>query len=241
MIGQLGDIAEQVGRRAADRRQENLQVGPRHQLGEHAGGLFEQLPAQVVFGGGEALGQSRQIPDRIDRNLDHGHAAVLVYDVAVMLQPAGCDGRLQFGKIEARAGDGDAWADVDAFGDLGREILGDQMAPRIERNDALRIAPLRKRADGCGGMGVGEVRTPDRIERAGRNGQRAVDRIGAAMGADHVAVRRARHRSDDRSALARAGGAPVDGELVLAARRGMRGKADMVDPIGARHVFIWQR
>ena len=95
------------------------------------------------------------------------------------------------------------------------EILRDQMAPRIERDDALRIAPLRKRPDGRGGMGVGEIRAPDRIERAGRDRKRAIDRIGAAMGADHVAVLRPRHRADDRSAFARAGRAPVDGKLHL--------------------------
>ena len=67
--------------------------------------------------------------------------------------------------------------------------------------------PLRERPDGRGRMGVGEVGPADRIERAGGDRERAIDRIGAAMGADDVAVLRARHRADDRPALAR-GGAP---------------------------------
>src|SRR5580698_1009731 len=50
--------------------------------------------------------------------------------IAVMLQPSGGDGRLQFGQIEPRAGDGDRGADVDALGNFSLEILGDQMAPR---------------------------------------------------------------------------------------------------------------
>ena len=87
----------------------------------------------------------------------------------------------------------------------------------------------------CGRMGIGEVRAPDRIERAGRDGERAIDRIGAAMGADDVAILRARHRADDRSALARGGGAPLDREAQLGARRRMRGNADMVNPIGTSH------
>jgi len=40
------------------------------------------------------------------------------------------------------------------------------MSPRIERDDPLRIGPLLKRPDRCGGMGVGEIRTADWIERA---------------------------------------------------------------------------
>ena len=167
---------------------------------------------RFVLGGAEALGDAGQIPDRIDRDLDHRDAAVLVHDLAVGLQPPGRDRRLHLGQVEPRARDGDARADVDALGDLACEILRDQMSPRIERDDPLRVAPLRKRSDRRGGMGVGEIGPPDRVERAGGDGERAVDRIGAAMGADHVAVLRTRHRADDRPALARAGGAPGNRE-----------------------------
>ncbi len=165
-----------------------LQIGPRHQLGEHAGGLLEQGAAQVRFGGAEALGDAGQIPDRIDRDLGHRHAAVVVHELAVGLEPAGADRVLHLRQVEPRLGDGDGRADVEAFGDLGLEALGDQMAPRIERDDAPRLAPLRERADGRGGMRVGEVGPADRIERAGRHRERAIERIGAAMGADDVAV-----------------------------------------------------
>ena len=108
VVWELGDVAEQIGCGAADRRQENLQIRSRYQFRKHAGGLFEQLPAQIVLAGGKAFGEARQVPNRIDRNLDHRYAAVLVHDLAVMLQASGCDGRLQFGQIEARAGNGDA-------------------------------------------------------------------------------------------------------------------------------------
>jgi hypothetical protein len=166
VVRQFGNVAEQISRRAADRRQKNPQVGPCHQLRKHARGLFEQLSAQIVLGGREALRHARQIPYRVDRYLDHGDASVLVHDLAVMLEPAGFDRRLQFGQIETRASDGNARTDIDAFGDLLREVFRDEMAPRIERNDPLRIGPLRKRPDRLGGMGVGEVRAPDRIECA---------------------------------------------------------------------------
>ena len=154
MVRQLGHVAEQIGRGAADRRQEHLQVGPRHQFRKHAGGLLEQLPAQIVFGGGEALRHARQIPHRIDRDLDHGDAAVLVNDLAVVLEPPGLDRRLQFGQIETRARDGDARADVDAFGDFCSRNF---RRPDVPTDRARRSAPDRSiagtarwsRPDGC--------------------------------------------------------------------------------------------
>ncbi len=89
-----------------------------------------------------------------------------MHDLAVMLQTSGCDCRLQFGEIEARAGNGDARTYIDAFGNFGTEVLSYQMAPRIERDDALRVAPLWKRPDVCRRMGVGEIRASDRVEGA---------------------------------------------------------------------------
>jgi hypothetical protein len=164
--------------------------------------------AQIVLGGREALRHPGQIPDRIDRDLDHGDAAVLVHDIAVAFSRPAAIADLQFGQIEPRAGDGDARADIDAFGDFRLEVLGHQMAPRIERDDALRIAPLRKRSDGCGGMGVGEIGTPDRI-RARRmtrpaRGKPNRSRHGCRSHCDPAA----RHRPDHRSAFACAGCAP---------------------------------
>ena len=167
MVRQFGNVAEQIGRRAADRRQKDMQIGPCHQFGKHAGGLLEQLPAQVFLRCCEALRQSGQIPDRVDRNLDHGDAAVLVHDVAILLEPSGLDRGLQFGQIEAGARDGNARTDVDTLGDLAREIFRSEMSPWIERDDPLRLCPLRKRPDGFSRMGIGEVRTPDRVEGAG--------------------------------------------------------------------------
>ena len=76
-VGDRGRIAEDVERDAADRRQEDRQVRPRHQLGIHAAGLLEQSAAQLVLADAEALGDAGQIPDRIDRRLGHGDIAAL--------------------------------------------------------------------------------------------------------------------------------------------------------------------
>src|SRR5580692_594202 len=235
MVGQLGDVAEQIGRCAADRRQEDLQVGPCHQFGKHARGLLEQLPAQIVFGGRKPLRQTRKVPHRVDGDLDDGNAAVLVNDFAVVLQPSGVDRRPELRQIEAGAGDRDARPDVDSLGDFAGKIFRDEMTPGIERDNALRLAPLRERTDRCRRMRVGEIGSPDRVERARGDREWAVDRIGAAMGADDVAVLRAGYRADDRTALARAGRAPLDRELELAARRRMRSDPDMVNPVGTSH------
>jgi hypothetical protein len=86
--------------------------------------------------------------------------------IAVGLQPPGNHGIAHLDQVETRPGDRDARADVEAFGDLRLEGVGDQMAPRIERNDFFGLAPLRERADGRGRKSVGQVGPADRIERA---------------------------------------------------------------------------
>ena len=132
MIRQFADVAEQIGRRAADRRQKDLQIRPGHQFRKHAGGLLEQLPAQIVLGGFEARRQAGQVPDRVDRNLDHGDASIRMHDLAILLEPSGFDRGLQLGQIEAGARDGNTRADVDALGDLAREVFRGEMSPWIE-------------------------------------------------------------------------------------------------------------
>ena len=96
---------------------------------------------------------------------------------------------------------------------------------------------------GCGPivgrrMGVVQVRPSQRIERARRNRQRAIERIGAAMGADHVAVGRVGDRADDRSAGLRISGPPGDGPSGGGGvRLGMRREPDMRRAIGRIHVL----
>ena len=55
------------------------------------------------------------------------------------------------------------------------------------------------------------------------------------MGADAVAILRARHRANHWSALARAGSTPGDREVKPGTRRRVRGNANMVNPIGTSH------
>src|SRR5262249_36228609 len=89
------------------------------------------------------------------------------------------------------------------------------------------------RPNGRGRIGIGQVRTADRVERAGGDRERAIERIGAAMGADDVAVMKPRHRADHRTALARGRRPPVDGKARLALRMG--GQADVIGAVG-RHL-----
>ena len=68
------DVAEEVERHPADRRQEDVQIGTRDELREHAAGLLERArgearPSATL----EAPRDAGQMPDRIDRRL--GHAA----------------------------------------------------------------------------------------------------------------------------------------------------------------------
>ena len=85
---------------------------------------------------------------------------------AVILETSGCERSLNLGQIKPRSCDRDTRPDVGALRDLRAEILGDQMAPRIERDNPLRSRPLREWPDHRGRMGVGEVGTADRAQRA---------------------------------------------------------------------------
>ncbi|SPA42945.1 conserved protein of unknown function [Cupriavidus taiwanensis] len=234
-LAQLADIAEEIQRHAADRRQENLQVRPRHQFREHAAGLLEQAAAQHAFLDAEAGRHAGQVPHRVDRRLGHPHVAIGMQQVAVGLEPARGDGRNQFRHVDVRTGHRDGRADIDAGGDAVGKDAGDQVSPRVQRNDLVRVAPLRMRADGFGGCGIGQVGTMVALQRAGGDREGAVDGIGAGVRADHIALRRIAQAGDHRSALRRREGAPVDrlGRLVAAR---VRSQDDMVghDTLGSR-------
>ena len=59
---------------------------------------------------------ARQVPDWIDGDLDHGEAAILVHDMAVGGESLGIKGCLNLRQIEARAGDRNGRADINALG-----------------------------------------------------------------------------------------------------------------------------
>ena len=107
------------------------------------------------------------------------------------------------------------------------KIGGDAVAPRIERDDAARLGPLRERADVDDRRGVGEIGPRHRIERAGRHRKRAIERIGAAMRADRRCGRLGCDGADDRAAFARARRAPADRVRSRPAVAGMRCQPDM--------------
>ncbi len=236
LVPHAARIAEDVERDAADRRQEHREVRTRDQLRIHAAGLLEQRAAQRVFLHAETFRDAGQIPDRLDRRLGDRDLAGVLHDRAVDFQPSGRNSLIQLRNGQPCLGDRDAWADVGAFGDLLAEILRNAMAPGIERHDAARFRPLRKRPDVDHRRGVGQIRPRDRAERAGGYGKRAIERVGAAVRTDRVAVDARVHRADHRAALARRGRAPADREArgdACAAR--MRGEADMRAAVLLRH------
>ncbi len=107
----------------------------------------------------------------------------------------------QLGQADVRLGDGDGRLDVVALLEVGAEGVADDRAERIERDDLLRIGPRGKRPDRVRRRGVGQIRLAQRIERAGRHRERAVDRVRAGVRPDHVAVRAV---GDGRRSAARA-------------------------------------
>ncbi len=194
---------------------------------------------RLGLAGAEAFGDAGQIPDRIDRDLHHRDTAVRVHDLAV-----GASGAwpASAARISGRSSRARVTAMLGRMSTPSAISLPKFSATRWPQGSSatmrLRVAPLRERPDGRGRKGVGEIGTADRIERAGRDRERAIHRIGAAMAADHVAIRRPRHRADDRAARARIRSTPVDRERMLGAGLGMRGEADMVGSVRAAHRLI---
>src|SRR6516165_11654204 len=112
------------------------------------------------------------------------------------------------------------------------------MAPRIESNDPHGIAPLRERSDGRGRVGIGEVRTTDRIECAGGHRQCTVHRVRTAMAYDHVPVLRTGHGADDRPPLSRGRGSPKNGDILLGTRDRMRRQTNVIAAVRASHRLL---
>src|SRR5215831_13231408 len=86
-VVQFLDLAKEINCRSPDWRQKDLHIGARHQFGKHPRGLFEQDAAQVGFHRTEAFGNAGEVPHRIDGDLDHRDAPVLMYHTSVRVQP----------------------------------------------------------------------------------------------------------------------------------------------------------
>ena len=207
---ELRRVTEQVDGGAADRRQEHVQVGARHQLGEHAAGLLEQGAAEIGHGNAETARDAGQVPDGLDRGLGDAHIAGLGQHIAIRGQPAGADGGGDLRHVDVGAGDGDARPHILPGGNFVGEQLGGEVAPGIERDDRVRFAPLRERADLHRGAGVGQVRPVRRLQLAGGDGQRAIERVGAGMSADGVAAGGGLQRRHHGAARPRIRRAPTD-------------------------------
>ena len=199
-IGDRGDVAEHVQRHAADRRQEHVEIAARHQLGEHAAGVLEQRAAQVGLGAAEAPRDAGQVPDRLDRGLDDDDVAGRAQHRAVGLQPPGAHRVGQLGQPDVGLGDRDRRLDVVALLEVAAEGVADDRAERIERHDLLGVGPRGERPERVRRRGVGEIRLAQRIERAGRHRERAIDRVRAGVRPDHVAVRPVGDRRHQRPA-----------------------------------------
>ncbi len=221
------DRAEEIDRHAADRRQKDFEVGPGHELGEHAARFFEQGAAQLGFGDREAAGEPRQVPDRVDRGLGDPNLAIVEQHLAIGLQRA--DGRAgaQLRQGDAGGRDRDRRAGIDTGADGIGKHLADEMPPRVERHDRCGIGPFRIGRDRRRRGGVGQVGAMVARQGPRRHGERTIDRIGAGIGADCVAPARVGRARHDRTAFGRIGRAPAQRDRPLTGAPRMRGEPDV--------------
>src|SRR6266567_1895958 len=142
-IGNPLDITEEIDGRAADRRQQDLNIGPGDQLGEHAPGLLEERTPQIGLADAKACGKARQMPYRVDRRLGDADLAIGEQYRAVGPQCAVNEQRAKLRRGDPRPGYGDRRTRVDTGANMLGENLTDEVAPRIERHNLRRVGPLR--------------------------------------------------------------------------------------------------
>src|SRR6266481_4313358 len=130
-VGDPFDVAKEINRHPADRRQQDFDIGPGDELGEHPPGLLEQGAPEVGLGYPKARGHPRQMPYRIDRRLGDADLPIIEQHPAVRAQGAGGEQRAQLGSGDPCPGDRDRRAYVDAGTDMFGEDLTDEMAPGV--------------------------------------------------------------------------------------------------------------
>ena len=120
-VPSCADVAEEVERHAADRRQEHVEVGPRDELREHACRSARTARAAAAP---SATSKRRAMPGRCQT----GSIAALVTRTSPLpcrivpsgTQASGRDGVLQLRHVDPRLGDRDRRPQVDPGGKLAR-------------------------------------------------------------------------------------------------------------------------
>ena len=175
------DLAKEIHRRAADRRQQDLEVGTGDQLGKHASCLLEQGTTEVRLGYPEARRYARQVPNRIDRGLGDAYLTAVEEHLSVGPEPALNQGRTKLRRGQPRLCDRDCRTHVDAGADMFGEDLPDEMTPRVDRYNFGRLGPLRLWHDPARRRCVGQIGAVVSRKRPRCNRECSVDRISAGI------------------------------------------------------------
>src|SRR5262249_43428640 len=105
--------------------------------------------------------------------------------------------------------------------------------PWIERGNPRWLRPLREWTDRGGRVGIRQIGTTNRVERARRHRESTIKRVRSAMAADDIAVLRLWHCANDRTARTRTPRAPMDWKTRLSARLRMGGETNVIGSVGS--------
>mmetsp|Transcript_11965 Transcript_11965/g.21204 ORF Transcript_11965/g.21204 Transcript_11965/m.21204 type:complete len:242 (-) Transcript_11965:200-925(-) len=210
LVRDFFDAAPHVDCEAADRREEGVEVRARHELRVHHIGLLEERLAKRSLRASEALGDAREVPHGLDRELGDVRLTVVRQHVTVRGQTTDADGLFALWQIDVRLGDGNGRPDVVALFHVLLERDRRHVAVRIHRDDTLGVVPRVEGPHLDHGGGEVKLGLVLRVEASGGHGKGLVHRVTARMGANGVALGRVTRRRDDRTAFQRRGSAPFD-------------------------------
>mmetsp|Transcript_15028 Transcript_15028/g.35429 ORF Transcript_15028/g.35429 Transcript_15028/m.35429 type:complete len:298 (-) Transcript_15028:633-1526(-) len=132
---------EDVDSLSADGREEDVDVGARDELREHSSCLLEHGAPKRGLRDPKPLCHAWKVPHVLDGSLGSGHGSVGHQQLVVCLESPLLHSIDQLQHLDVRLRHGDGRADVDVIAQVMREVLGDEMPPRVHADHLGWVVP----------------------------------------------------------------------------------------------------